>query len=181
VTIAWDAKDWIWVLDRRCPECGFEAATFPPYQVAPMIRANTAAWHEVLADPMVGRRPTETVWSALEYGCHVRDVFRVYDERLERMLTEDDPLYLNWDQDATASEDRYSEQQPHLVADELAAAASRLAIRFDGIAPDQWARTGRRSDGARFTVDSFARYMIHDPVHHLHDATTGFAALGQGR
>ena len=28
---------------------------------------------------------------------------------------------------------------------------------------------GSRSDGAHFSVDSFARYLIHDPVHHLHD------------
>jgi hypothetical protein len=36
---------------------------------------------------------------------------------------------------------------------------------------DQWERTGRRSDGARFTVETFARYFIHDPVHHLYDVT----------
>jgi hypothetical protein len=35
----------------------------------------------------------------------------------------------------------------------------------------QWERTGRRSDGARFTVETFARYFIHDPVHHLYDVT----------
>jgi hypothetical protein len=29
----------------------------------------------------------------------------------------------------------------------------------------------RRSDGARFTVASFARYMVHDPIHHLYDVT----------
>jgi hypothetical protein len=26
-----------------------------------------------------------------------------------------------------------------------------------------------RSDGSRFTVESLARYSIHDPVHHLAD------------
>jgi hypothetical protein len=35
----------------------------------------------------------------------------------------------------------------------------------------QWQRTGSRSDGADFTVESFARYFIHDPVHHLYDVT----------
>jgi hypothetical protein len=44
-----------------------------------------------------------------------------------------------------------------------------------------WSRTGARSDGARFTVDSFARYMIHDPVHHLHDVRIGFATLAARR
>jgi hypothetical protein len=43
------------------------------------------------------------------------------------------------------------------------------ASRFAGLTPALWQRTGTRTDGARFSVDSFARYLIHDPVHHLHD------------
>jgi len=39
------------------------------------------------------------------------------------------------------------------------------------VAGDQWARSGRRSDGASFTVETFARYFVHDPVHHLYDVT----------
>jgi len=39
------------------------------------------------------------------------------------------------------------------------------------VAGDQWARTGRRGDGASFTVETFARYFVHDPVHHLYDVT----------
>ena len=44
-----------------------------------------------------------------------------------------------------------------------------LADRFDLVEGDQWERTGVRSDGAEFTVASFAMYFIHDPIHHLHD------------
>ena len=105
----------------------------------------------------------------LEYGCHVRDVYRIGDERLRRMLEEDDPTFANWDQDVTAVEDRYTEQDPAVVADELAAAAARVraALRHrDGCAME---RRGLRSDGARFTVDSFARYLVHDPFHHVWD------------
>ena len=44
-----------------------------------------------------------------------------------------------------------------------------IADRFDTVHGNQWDRTGRRSDGASFTIDSFARYFLHDVVHHLHD------------
>jgi hypothetical protein len=47
----------------------------------------------------------------------------------------------------------------------------RLRRRFAGVTGGQWQRTGRRSDGASFTVETFTRYFIHDPVHHLHDVT----------
>ena len=164
-----DDKDWTWVLERPCPECGFDASTLDHGTIAGMIRTNAATWHTVLARPDVRDRPEPAVWSPLEYACHVRDVLRVYLGRLERMLTEDDPHYANWDQDATAVEERYDLADPGAVAGELAGAAAALADRFETVSGDDWERTGVRSDGAAFTVDTFARYFIHDPVHHLWD------------
>ena len=58
-----------------------------------------------------------------------------------------------------------------MVAGELTAAAAVVAALFDDSAPGQWGRTGHRSDGADFTVESFGRYFIDDPVHHLYDVT----------
>jgi hypothetical protein len=164
-----DSKDWTWVLERRCPECEFDASTARSAEVARMIRSNAAKWYEVLSRPDVRQRPSADRWSPLEYACHVRDVFRLYDERLRLMLEEDDPQYPNWDQDVTAIEDRYSEQDPVTVGEELQVAAVRLARRFDGVKGQAWYRTGTRSDGASFTVDTFSRYLMHDPVHHLWD------------
>jgi hypothetical protein len=164
-----DNKDWTWVLQRRCPECGFDARTFARENTGALIRTNAAAWPLILAAPDAASRPSADVWSPLEYACHVRDVFRIYDERLRRMLTEDDPRYENWDQDETAVTDRYSEQESAAVATELVTRATRLADRFDAVSGVDWDRPGTRSDGAHFTVESFARYLVHDPVHHLWD------------
>ena len=164
-----DGKDWTWVLRRPCPECGLDTRTVDPADVAALLRANAEEWVDVLRGAAVRVRPRPDTWSPLEYACHVRDVFRLYDRRLELMLTRDDPLYPDWDQDATAVEDRYAEQRPATVAAELGEAATALAARFDGVRGEQWQRPGRRGDGARFTVATFARYLLHDPVHHLHD------------
>ena len=173
-----DTKDWTWVLERRCPECGFESANVPKEQVAGMIRDNAATWRAILCDsPRLKERPSDDRWSALEYGCHVRDVYRLYDQRLALMLNEDDPTFPNWDQDVTAVEERYNEQDPARVAKELGAAADQMAASFDVVSDEHWQRTGTRSDGAHFTVDTFARYLIHDPVHHLHDVADGLGAL----
>jgi hypothetical protein len=173
MTIVPDTKDWTWVLDRPCPECGFAAASITHADVPALLVTNAAAWREVLAGPSPHVRPSPDRWSPLEYACHVRDVCRVYTERLHLMLTEDAPDYPNWDQDATAVTDRYAEQDPAKVAAELTAAASHLAGRFEAVSGPQWERTGSRGDGAHFTVDTFARYFIHDPIHHLHDVVGG--------
>jgi hypothetical protein len=177
VSLTPDTKDWTWVLQRACPECGLNTAGFAREAVPGMIRDIAGQWHAVLTGPGDHRqRPKPDKWSALEYGCHVRDVFRLYDYRLDLMLTQDGPHYPNWDQDATAIEDRYDEQDPGHVADELVAAADGIAARFEQVDGDQWERTGFRSDRARFTVESFARYFMHDPVHHYYDVT-GSAVL----
>jgi len=167
-----DTKDWTWVLQRSCLECGFDTQGFSVQAVPEMIMANAAAWQETLTGPGDARtRPVPGKWSAVEYGCHVRDVFRLYDQRLELMLSQEDPLFPNWDQDATAVAERYAEQNPAEVATALSEAAQAIASRFAGVTDGQWQRTGRRSDGASFTVETFARYFIHDPVHHLYDVT----------
>ncbi|RYU12465.1 DinB family protein [Nocardioides iriomotensis] len=164
-----DTKDWTWVLERPCPECGYDARTVEAAELPARLREASAPWRDVLAREDAAVRPADNIWSPLEYACHVRDVHRVFDGRVERMLTEDDPAFDSWDQDATALEGRYDEQDPATVAGELVAAAEAVAVRYAGVEGDLWRRTGRRSDGAVFTVDSIGRYHLHDVVHHLYD------------
>jgi len=126
-----DTKDWTWVLERHCDECGFDAATVARHDIGRLLRENAAAWRPVLARSDVAIRPDEATWSPLEYACHVRDVFRLFAQRLALML----------------------------------------ADAFDAVPDDAWRRTGTRSDGARFTIETFATYLVHDPTHHLWDVT----------
>ena len=137
--------------------------------VAPRVRESVPWWQAVLARADARDRPDERTWSPLEYACHVRDVCHVFDERLVLMLEHDDPAFANWDQDVTAVEERYAEQDPARVADELAAEAEAIAGRFAAVRPDRADRSGRRSNGSVFTVTTLAQYFLHDLVHHEHD------------
>jgi hypothetical protein len=167
--IAPDTKDWTWVLAQRCPECGFTAADVDVADIGGTVRDLASRWVSALHRTDARDRPAPTTWSTLEYGAHVRDVLRIFDGRLELLLTQDDPQFENWDQDATALADRYDLQDPRVVADELAAAADVIADRFDAVTGAQWDRTGRRSNGSEFTVQTLGQYFLHDVVHHLHD------------
>lgn len=164
-----ETKSWTWVLERACPECGFDASSVAYHDIPRLTRENAARWPEVLRRDDVRIRPNDDTWSALEYAAHVRDVFRVFRGRLARMLDEDDPAFENWDQDAAAIAGRYDQQAPAAVAAELVEAADGIADAFAQVPEDALDRTGRRSDGAVFTVTTLARYFIHDPVHHLWD------------
>ncbi|MEY2446703.1 MAG: hypothetical protein QOH79_179 [Acidimicrobiaceae bacterium] len=176
-----DTKDWTWVLERACEDCGFDAVTVERSRVGALLRENARIWAPLLAHASASERPDEHTWSALEYACHVRDVFRLFEHRLQLMLAEDGAAFPNWDQDATAVDDDYASQDPTIVAEELAAAGAVLADHFDALPDAAWARTGVRSDGARFTIESFSQYLLHDPTHHVWDVRCGHSAIDERR
>ncbi|WP_436701876.1 DinB family protein [Nocardioides sp. BYT-33-1] len=167
--IAPDTKDWTWVLERPCPECGFDAARIDRADLGAAIRENADFWAAALTDSRAGTRPSPTVWSPTEYACHVRDVNRVFTGRVEQLLAEDDPRFANWDQDETAVTERYDEQRAVDVVPDLVAAAAAVADAYDRVPDDAWERPGRRSNGSVFTVDTLGRYHLHDLVHHRWD------------
>ena len=169
VTIEPDTKDWTWVLTRPCPECGFDAAAVTATDLPELIHDNTRGWYAALDGAQATVRPAANVWSPLEYACHVRDVHRIFGERVRLMLEQDDPQFANWDQDQTAVESRYDEQDPATVSVELVEAAADVAAIYAGVGDDQWQRPGRRSNGSVFTVETLGVYHLHDVVHHLHD------------
>ena len=166
-----DTKDWTWVLERPCLECGFDAPGLARERVPDAIRDNATLWEVVLGTDDAAVRPAPHLWSPLEYACHVRDVNRIFDERARLMLSEDGPAFAAWDQDATAVEQDYGSQDAAKVAEEVVAAAEAVAATYESVPDDAWERTGTRSNGDEFTIDTLARYHLHDLVHHAHDVS----------
>ena len=164
-----DDKNWTWVLQRACPDCGFDAQTVSGRQVSTQLRANASRWPAVFERADVTARLQPLVWSPLEYGCHVRDVCHLFESRLKLMRLQVDPAFENWDQDATAIADAYGAQDPAVVSRELLAAAESAAAAFDDVGERDWVRTGRRSNGSVFTIETLGQYFLHDVTHHLHD------------
>jgi uncharacterized damage-inducible protein DinB len=156
----------------RCDECGYDYDVLPRDVLSQRIvdvADEVARALGALDDAAARRRPAERVWSPLEYACHVRDVHRLFAERLTLMLEQDDPQFANWDQDVTAIESRYAEQDPATVSVELVEAAADIAAIYAQVEGEQWQRPGRRSNGSVFTVETLGVYHLHDVHHHLHD------------
>jgi hypothetical protein len=169
MSITPDTKDWTWVLERPCAECGFEAAAHDVSALPDLLEATASSWTQVLGRDEVAERPRPGVWSALEYGCHVRDVHVLFAERVRLMLAEDTPTFASWDQDVTAVERDYGSQDAPTVAAELVAAARAAAALYASVTDATRGRRGLRSNGDEFTVETLGRYHLHDVVHHLHD------------
>ena len=119
-----DDKDWTWVLLRPCPECGFDArrgARVHRTAAAANAYVGSAFWNGPPTSSSAGRR----MIAGRHSGTPATFVTcAALPHRLGLMLREDDPLYPNWDQDLTAVEERYIEQDPATVAASWAAPTS---------------------------------------------------------
>ncbi len=158
---------------ERCGECGFDYASVPAEQVPAWLRGFGPAYAAAVAGVPDGRRrPAPETWSALEYACHVRDVFRVQLLRLELALREDEPTFASMGRDELAVSSRYNRQEPKLVLAGLAGAADALAAVFGELGAAQLDRTGAYPWGDAAAVRSMrwlGRHTVHEGVHHLMD------------
>jgi len=180
-------KDWTWVLDRACPDCGFDGPGIDYDAVPGLTREAAVRFVTMLERPDVAVRPDDSTWAPLEYAAHVRDVCRIFVHRLGVALhgraeppaltafvakvgfADGLPVFENWDQDRTAEADDYLGQAPAAVAAQLAEAAETVSRAFESVLAADRTRAARRSNGSLFTVDQMAVYFVHDLVHHLHD------------
>ena len=160
-----------------CPACGHDASAIPTGDLAPALVDVGRRWREFLGAvtdypggvDALGTRPDPAAWSALEYGCHVRDVLSLFARRVEVSLLAHRPAHAWWDHEQAAIDDYYLAQDPAAVADDLEHAAAELAALVQPLRPEAWDRPST-TDGVEFTVAGLVRAAWHEAVHHLDDA-----------
>ena len=174
------ADEW-WhgiVSTGTCAGCGLQAGEPSVTALAGLIRDAAHRFGAVLAgadDDAVRTRPAPGVWSALEYGAHVRDTMGVFTERIVRTRQEDEPELGWWDHEAAIEEGFTNELEAALVVDDLAEHAARLAALLDAVPDDAWDRAATRRGTERFTIELMARFTLHEVVHHRVDAERSLA------
>ena len=168
-----DTKDWTWVLDRPCPDCGFAAGALDPAELPRVILATTPTLAAALRTPTAQSRQVPGVWSPAEYVAHVVDVHEVMRERLRLILSAagEPARFPNWDQDAAAIDHDYAGRSVPQLQRELTAAATAAAQAWMSPQGQQWQWPAERSNGSRFTTMTLGQYYAHDLVHHVWDVT----------
>jgi S-DNA-T family DNA segregation ATPase FtsK/SpoIIIE len=157
----------------RCEACGFDYYGFPRAEIADRLRALAEDHVERLTETpaaFLREHPVEG-WSALEYGCHVRDVLLVQAVRIQQAQLEESPAFVPMGRDELAISDRYNEQDPNTVAAALEQASGALIGLLASFDDAGWARTGTYSypEPALRDVDWIARHTVHELHHHLAD------------
>jgi DinB family protein len=160
-------------LDDVCSQCGF-SYSIGRAEITPWLRSDAHAFVEKLGrydDASVRVRPAPDVWSPLEYACHVRDVLRVQTERALLAQREIDPVFVPMGRDERVIEDRYNEQDPDRVTEELLSSAETFASLLDGLDAAGWERTGMYNypEPALRTVEWIGIHTTHELLHHRGD------------
>jgi hypothetical protein len=166
-------------VDGKCEECGYVYDTVSPSDAAVAMRSFARRYRAPLTrglpdeelDEIVRRRPAPDVWSALEYACHVRDVFAIQRERLKRTLVEDKPVLEPMNRDGRVLDEHYNEQDRVEVADQLAANAEAMAKAIEGVNANDWTRVAiyPYPEPTERTALWLVRHTVHEGSHHLLD------------
>ena len=173
---------WFALVDSgvRCAGCGLVIGELPARALGAQVRDEVHSFGELLAeadDDAVRRRPGPTTWSALEYGVHTRDLLTVFAERVIRTLAEHDPLLGWWDHEAAITDGMANESDVPAVVDDMGRNAAKLSEALRLVTDDDWDRPATRRSGERFTIESMARFALHEVVHHRGDAERALEAV----
>jgi hypothetical protein len=156
--------------DFACDSCGF---AFPDCDVTtvaarlPTLAADVRVLIEAAGRDRLGAKPDDGSWSAIEYLCHLRDVYEVSAIRLYRVRTEDRPQLEPMYNDLRAIRFRYAGRDAPAVLDELDAAVAGCCDEIARVT--DWDRTMTRLAGEHRTARWLARAAVHEGVHHLRD------------
>ena len=173
-SIPGESRDWTFVLEGGCSECGWEP-TPDVGRLREALQRALGAWPALLAGPDTAVRPAPTVWSPIEYGSHVRDMARLLGLRVASMLEADDPQFANWDGDVANVVRRDWDADPAVLIRDIARAGAEVEEQLDRLEPGDEARPGHRGNGVPFTVLSLLQFVEHDISHHVADVRRGSA------
>ncbi len=123
-------------------------------------------------------RPVPGKWSTLEVVCHLADSDQVWCHRMKRVIAEDRPLLIGYD------ETRFTATLPYHEADleeELALMEGmrrELARILRGLPDSAWSRTGVHNERGLVTLEEMLQAETEHVPHHLAHILEKRKALG---
>ena len=157
----------------RCEECGFDYDLAQAPASGPAIIDGVAEVTGLLgaAGEDLRARQQPSVWSSLEYGCHLRDVLLVQRERVLAARRMDRPTFDPMGRDERVEHDGYAEQKPADVARQLRHAAHLFANVLGRLGPEDWDRNVSYNypKPLERSLRWVAVHTVHEVRHHLLD------------
>jgi hypothetical protein len=123
------------------------------------------------------RRPPGSDWTAREIAHHLADSEATAYIRLRRLIAEDNPTLVGYDEEEFARRLHYDRPiEPSL--DVLRAVRTASLQLLESLTPGEWQRSGAHSDSGAYTVDDWLRIYAghsHDHADQIRRARRGEA------
>ncbi len=132
------------------------------YREGPAVVAATLAG---ATDAELDARPADGGWTAREVANHLPDSEINGAVRLRRLIAEDAPVIIGYDQEQWAERLYYNRPIAAALA-ALTAIRSLNAELLDALTEEEWQRTGMHSESGRYGVDTWlTTYAAHAHDH----------------
>jgi hypothetical protein len=107
-------------------------------------------------------------WGAVEHVAHLRDFDDVSLDRIDQILSEDDPELDLFDTDLRAIENDYHAQNPFEAAEAFRLIRSELVNRLDGLSDDDWQRAAHIPSIGDLTLETLIQQLDQHDEQHFH-------------
>lgn len=113
--------------------------------------------------------PQTDGWSAHQIAVHARDVEKmVYGARIRRSITEENPLFENFDGDTWMAEHYDSNEPLASILDELVDSVSKTVASLRALPPETWSRPScHEAYGGGFTTQTWVERSLSHIEEHL--------------
>lgn len=112
-------------------------------------------------------RPVPGKWSTLEVICHLVDSEQAWCHRMKRVIAEEKPLLIGYDQSRFTASLGYHQ---HDLKSELAlleAMRLEMALILRDLPASSWARTGIHSERGLVTLEQMLQAEVEHIAHHI--------------
>ena len=141
-------------------------------QRSELVSRYLAGYDEVMSalqdfpEELMTAHPLPDKWSAREIVHHLADSECTSAIRLRRLLAEDRPVIMGYDQDGYARRFKYNERDIAPALEAFRSARATTAQIFDLMTEADWNREGEHTESGRYSVDDWLTiYAAHAHNH----------------
>ncbi len=132
-----------------------------------------------LDEASVSQRPSEGSWSLKELVCHLWVVQKLFRQRAEKMLAEDNPTVEKYHPDDDTDFARLAARPMTDVLADFQAERDRYLGILEPLTPAQWHRGAVHPEYARYDIHFMTEYLYYHEAHHVYTLLQRRAAFGK--
>lgn len=132
-----------------------------------------------LDEEALTRRTVAGKWSLKELLCHIARVQRVFDARLDTLLSEDNPRISHYGPEGDLVFEEMADRPAAETLEEFLVERGLLLGRLEKLSPEEWHRPGRHPEFTNYDVHLQMDYLAHHEAHHVYQMFQRRTPLGR--